>query len=140
LPPRNADFGSAVFRLQAIGWSMLTTLLAAALALQSSPGAAAPEPAPLSQENRALLRCAAAFALVANAQGNGDRVAQQWPALGARGREFFVRAMAQVMDASGLDRAGIAQLAGKEAEALKASGEIGKVMPSCLLMLEAAGI
>jgi hypothetical protein len=119
---------------------MLTTLLAAALALQSAPGAAAPDPAPLSQENRALLRCAAAFALVANAQRNGDREAQQWPALGARGREFFVRAMAQVMDASGLDRAGIAQLAGKEAETLKASGEVAKVMPSCLLMLEAAGI
>jgi hypothetical protein len=48
--------------------------------------------------------------------------------------------MAQLMDASGLDRAGIAQLAGKEAEALKASGEVSKVMPSCLLMLEAAGI
>ena len=121
---------------------MLTTLFAAVLALQATPNPAAPapEPVPLSQENRALLRCAAAFALVANAQGSGDREAQQWPALGTRGREFFVRAMAQVMDASGLDRAGIAQLAGKEAEALKASGEIGKVMPSCLLMLEAAGI
>lgn len=115
---------------------MLTTLLAAALALQAAPAV----PTPLSQENRALLRCAAAFALVANGQANGDSAAQQWPALGTRGREFFVRAMAQLMDASGLDRAGIAQLASKEAEALTASGEVGKVMPSCLLMLEAARI
>ncbi len=115
---------------------MLTTLLAAALALQAAPAV----PTPLSHENRALLRCAAAFALVANGQANGDRAAQQWPALGTRGREFFVRAMAQLMDASGLDRAGIAQLASKEAEALTASGEVGKVMPSCLLMLEAARI
>ena len=113
---------------------------AAALSLQAAP-AADPTPAPaLSQENRALLRCAAAFAVVSNGQAGGDPGAQQWPALGTRGREFFVRAMAQLMDASGIDRAGITQLAGDEARALVAKDEIDKIMPSCLLMLETSGI
>jgi hypothetical protein len=86
------------------------------------------------------LRCAAAFAVVANAQASGDASAQQWPALGTRGREFFVRALAQLMDETGLDRDGIALLAGLEAKALRDSGDTDKIMPSCLLMLEASGL
>jgi hypothetical protein len=113
---------------------MLTPFLAAALALQSVPA----EPAPLSQENRALLRCAAAFALVAQGQAAGDPQAKSWPDLSTRGREFFVRAMAQLMDQTGRDRAAISRLANAEAQALTASGDVTKVMPSCLLMLEAA--
>jgi len=117
---------------------MLTPLLAAALALQSAPVPAPAEPAPLSQENRALLRCAAAFALVARGQAEGEAAAKKWPDLSTRGREFFVRAMAQLMDETGRDRAGISQLANAEAQALAASGDVPKIMPSCLLMLEAA--
>jgi hypothetical protein len=116
----------------------LAPMLSGALALQSAPAPTAPEPAPLSQENRALLRCAAAFALVAQGQAAGDPQAKAWPDLTLRGREFFVRALAQLMDATGRDRAGIAALANSEAQALAASGEVHKVMPSCLLMLEAA--
>ncbi len=115
---------------------MLTSLLAAALALQPT---AAPPPV-LSQENRALLRCAAAFAVVSNRQARGNAAAQQWPALGTRGREFFVRTMAQLMDRSGLDRAGIAALANSEAQAMVAKGEVDQVMPVCLAMLEASGV
>lgn len=117
---------------------MLTVLILAALALQAAPAPSPTPPPPISQENRALLRCAAAFALVANGQAQGEQAAQQWPALGTRGREFFVRAMAQVMDAAGLDRDGITALANDEARALAASGETHKIMPSCLLMLESA--
>lgn len=119
---------------------MLTTLLAAALAVQSAPAAAAPEPAPLSQENRALLRCAAAFALVAEGQAKGNAAAAKWPPLGARGREFFVRALAQLMDATALDRGGIARLAGAEAKSLSDKGEVDQIMPTCLIMLESSGI
>ena len=115
---------------------MLTELLAAALALQAAPAA----PPALSQENRALLRCSAAFAIVSRRQANGDAVALRWPALEVRGREFFVRSLAQLMDQTGLDRDGIAWLAGFEAKALQDSGETDKVMPSCLLMLEASGV
>jgi hypothetical protein len=115
---------------------MLSSLLAAALALQTAPAA----PPNLSQEGRALLRCSAAFALVSRRQANGDPAAQRWPALETRGREFFVRSLAQLMDQTGLDRDGIAWLAGIEAKALADSGETDKVMPACLLMLEASGV
>jgi hypothetical protein len=121
---------------QGIEEAMLNSFIAAALALQ--PAAASPPV--LSQENRALLRCAAAFAVVSNRQTKGDATAQQWPALGTRGREFFVRTMAQLMDRSGLDRAGIAALASSEAEAMVAKGEVDQVMPVCLAMLEASGV
>jgi hypothetical protein len=115
---------------------LFAPVLSAALALQ--PTSVAPEPAPLSQENRALLRCAAAFALVARGQTAGDAAARDWPDLTTRGREFFVRAMAQLMDETGRDRTAIAALAQTEAQALTANGDVAKIMPSCLLMLEAA--
>jgi hypothetical protein len=123
---------------------MLTVLLApvvaSALALQAAPADPAPEPGPVTQEQRALLRCSAAFALVANGQANGDPAAKRWPDLSIRGREFFVRAMAQLMDQTGLDRDGISQLAATHARELSAKDEVGKIMPSCLMMLEASGV
>ncbi len=115
---------------------MLTSLLAAALALQSASAPAKP----ITQEQRALLRCAAAFAIVSNAQASGQASAQHWPELGTRGREFFVRAMAHLMDQTGVDRAGVAQLAHEEAQALATGGDLPAIMPSCLLMLEASGV
>lgn len=115
---------------------LLAPVLSAALALQSA--AAPAEPAPLSQENRAMLRCAAAFALVARGQAEGDAAARQWPDVATRGREFFVRALAQLMDETGRDRAGITALAQTEAQALTANDDVAKIMPSCLSMLEAA--
>jgi hypothetical protein len=114
---------------------MFISTLAAALALQ--PAAA---PAVLSQEDRALLRCAAAFAVVTNRQAGGDAAGQQWPVLGTRGREFFVRAMAQLMDTSGFDRDGIVALVSNEAKAMVTKDEVDKVMPTCLTMLEASGL
>jgi len=118
---------------------MLTPVFAALLALQAAPASATPAP-PLSQDSRALLRCSAAFAMVAQWQAMGDASALRWPALGTRGREFFVRSLAQLMDETGLDRDGIALLAGTEAKALRDSGETYKIMPACLMMLEASGV
>jgi hypothetical protein len=115
---------------------MLTPLLAAALALQAAP-AASPT---LSLEDRALLRCSAAFALVAEGQAKGNDAANKWPPVGVRGREFFVRSLARLMDSTGLDRGGISQLVGAEAQAIWDNGEIEKVMPACLVMLDASGV
>jgi hypothetical protein len=115
---------------------MLTPLLAAALALQAAPAA----PPNLSQEDRALLRCSAAFALVAEGQAKGNAAAKKWPPVEVRGREFFVRALARLMDATGLDRDGISQLVGAEAQAIWDNGEVEKVMPACLVMLDASGV
>ncbi len=109
-------------------------IAAAALAVQPAPTSA------LTQENRALVRCAAAFALVAEGQAKGNAMAKKWPPVEARGREFFVRALAQLMDATGLDRGGISQLVSAEAQGLWDRGEVDKVMPSCLVMLDASGV
>ena len=114
---------------------MIIPFLAALLAAQAAP----PAPA-LSQENRALLRCSAAFALVSQRQAGGDPVALRWPAMDIRGREFFVRSLARLMDQTGLDRGGVALLAQAEAKALQASGEADTVMPACLVMLESSGV
>ncbi len=94
----------------------------------------------LSQENKAAIRCSAAFAMVAHGQSTGNEAAQKWPDLGERGREFFVVALAQLMEETGLDRAGVSSLVSREAQRLWDNNEVDKVMPACLLMLEASGV
>ena len=115
---------------------MLTALLSAALALQAAPA----EPV-LTQEQRAVVRCSSALAILVEGQANGNPAAKKWPPLDeTRAREFFVRALAQVMEQTGLDRAGINRLANREAQDLWDKGDIEKVLPSCLAMLEASGL
>jgi ketosteroid isomerase-like protein len=94
-----------------------------------------PTAAPLSLEHRMLLRCSAAFALVTNGQQAGDAQARAFPALGTRGREFFVRASAKVMDEARLDRAGITRSLEAEARDLVDTGTLAQVMPVCLTQL-----
>nr|WP_298931230.1 hypothetical protein [uncultured Erythrobacter sp.] len=122
---------------------MFTTLFSAALlsvaAQATAPDNAAPS-AKLSQESKAVLRCSAAFALISYGQANGNEEALQWPDISTRGREFFVRSMAQMMDETGLDRAGIADLVGKEAQRLAENDDVQKVMPACLVMLDSSGV
>ena len=115
---------------------MLGVLLAA-----QSP-AAQPQTAEikLSADAHAALRCSAAFALVSYGQEKGDPASAKWPDLDARGREFFVRVMAQLIDETGRDRDQLAELAKSEAQRLLDTGEVDKVMPTCLTMLEASGL
>lgn len=131
-----ADFGSAVLRSQGISCGMIHALIAAA-ALAAQPVPAAPA---LSQDDRALLRCAAAFAILAEGQANGNAAAKKWPPIEARGREFFVQVLAQMMDRTGLDRNGIARLISDEAQNLWDTQEAEKIMPACLVMLDASGV
>ena len=115
---------------------MITTLLASVL-LATTAQAADPE---LSQDSQALLRCSAAFAIVSHGQSTGNADALKWPELETRGREFFVRSLAQLMDETGLDRAGISRLVQVEAQKLWNDGRIDDVMPPCLVMLNASGV
>lgn len=94
----------------------------------------------LSIEDNAVIRCTAAFGLVAAAQGRGDVEALKWPALGERGKEFFVQALVAVIDRHEFDRSTIGALVRSEAESLYADDKVNAVMPGCLLMLEASGI
>lgn len=122
---------------------IIAQAIAAALALQSTPQIEArpyTPPVELKAKSQAQLRCSAAFALVSYGQANGSEIARQWPDLDSRGREFFVRVMANIMDETGLDRDGAAELAENEARQLLEEGRLEQVMPACMLMLDASGL
>lgn len=108
------------------------------LALLAGPLAA--QPASLSLEHRMLLRCSAAFALVSARQDAGDAEALAYPPLKERGREFFVRASAKVMDEAKLDRAALAGAMRREAEAVVDEDALERILPPCLDALTAAGL
>ena len=126
---------------------LLSLIAAAALTLPLAPGAAqtapatsaAPAPA-LSLEQQMTLRCAAAFAVVSYGQGNGNADALRYPDLGVTGREYFVRALARLMDDTGMTREQVAQQVRAEAQRLWDDKAIDTIMPSCLSAMELSGI
>lgn len=88
-------------------------------------------------------RCAIAFALVGQWQKAGDARGSQWPDMEVSGgREFFVQAMAGLMDARELDRPALLGLVARESERLQALGDeqIAGMMPGCLMIKQAAGL
>lgn len=97
-------------------------------------------PPALSLEQQTTLRCAAAFAMVAEGQKRGNAEALAYPALDKRGKEFFVRSSARLMDQTGLDRRAIASIMQREAQDLWDNDQVDQIMPSCLLLLSASGI
>lgn len=118
-------------------------LLAAAPVAAQGDAPAAPGP-----DQAVLLRCSAAFALVAGDQARGVRPATAYPPLATRGREFFVRASAQLMDELHLTREQVqamlrqqvAQLQQGSAAAKDRAGYLDQVMQPCLETLEASGL
>jgi uncharacterized protein (DUF58 family) len=117
---------------------LAAVLLAAPL---STPVMAQPAPVPMTLEQQMLLRCSAAFALSAGEQQRGVAGAQAYPALGERGREFFVRSAARLMDALKLTREQIQARLREEAQVLSAEpARLADVMPPCLSALEASGL
>jgi len=91
---------------------------------------------PFNAEDRAALRCAAAFAIVTARTGKGAPE----PELRARGQEFFIVTLAGLMDEYNLDRAQIESAVRAEVAALQKSDETDTIMPACLLMLQTAGL
>lgn len=120
---------------------MMISLFLSAVFLAAQPASqAAPETLPeLNTENRAIIRCTAAFALVGARQAR-DGGNSEWPELKTRGREFFVVALAGIMDERGISRETIARLVRAEAVRLNDAKEVDAVMPACLLMLQTSGI
>ena len=94
---------------------------------------------PLSPDHQFKLRCAAAFARVAEGQAGGDPVAKAYPALAERGREYFVRAGAEAIDA-GLTREQLAQHLQAASRDLADPVALDAAMPPCLASLEASGL
>jgi hypothetical protein len=117
----------------------LITALALALAAPSLAQQSAPAPQ-LTDDERVLLHCSATFALVANRQKAKDPQALAFPDVTERGREYFVRAMVQLMDQAGLDEAAIRSLATAEASRLLEPTTLYKQMPACLASLQASGL
>lgn len=104
---------------------MLLSLLALVLATQAAP--ALPQ---LNAMQQGALTCSAAFAL--DARTNGDAARR------LREREFFVRALARIMDETGATREAVAQMAGSEAQRLAGQPEqLAKVLPACRSLLDA---
>ncbi len=119
-------------------------LLFAALAAP----AAAQEPPKLTIEQQTLVRCSATFALVAGEQDKGDPAALRYPALGERGREYFVRTAAKLTDDLGVPRETVMGLLNREAGRVQAErtaasnpAEItDRIMRTCLVSLIASGL
>ena len=128
---------------------MLSLFLAAAL-VQTAPDTVFPAPAPVETEpvdlpiaQQTALRCAVAIALATERQRLDKAQDQNWPDLLAnqRGREFFVRSFAKLMDDTGLSREDLALRGHKEAEQLASEDDrLDAIMPACLLMLDASGL
>ncbi|MFC0590425.1 hypothetical protein ACFFF7_13515 [Novosphingobium aquiterrae] len=97
----------------------LTLFALAALPASGLAQPAAPLPA-LNLEQETAVRCGAAFAIVASEQARGTPVAAKWPALGTRGREFFVRTGARLMDDTGATRPQVQALFARAASSLRA--------------------
>lgn len=103
---------------------------------------AAQDPAPpsLDPQQATALRCGVVFALGARLQQEGDPAAAGWPALGTRGKEYFVRVTARLMDETGASRDALAAIAMKEVPALQSEGAMAAAMAQCLPLLDAAGL
>ena len=108
----------------------------------------AQEPPRFTLEHRMLLRCSAVFAIVAGEQQRGVASALAYPALGERGREYFVRSSVRLMDDLQLSRGEVEAGLRTEVEALQKAamatanpGEyVDSVMQPCLSALEASGL
>ena len=107
---------------------------AAPVALTAQAG-----PPQLGPEQRMLVRCSVAFAMIAHRQAAGDADALAFPPLGERGSEFFVRASAQVMDEASLDQAGIEAALTAEAQDIAESDTLDDVVRACLPLLPTDG-
>ncbi len=122
---------------------LLATLLLAAMAAP----AAGQETPKLTIEQQTLVRCSATFALVAGEQAKGDPAALRYPALGERGREYFVRTAAKLTDDLGVPRETVMGLLSREAGRVQAEraaanpAEItDRIMRTCLVSLIASGL
>ena len=131
---------------------MLFQIVLAPLLAVSAVSSVLPEPAavaqgeiapldpPMTLAERTALRCSAAFSLVAGRQQSGDPAAREFPPLSERGREFFVRTAAGIMDSRGWNRQQVAMLMQAEGRSLVAEKSDLAIMPGCLSLLESSGL
>lgn len=110
------------------------------LAAQSAAPLVTAQPVPLPLEQQSALRCSIAIAMAAEQQRAGQAGDKVWPDLTTRGREFFVRSLAKLMDEAKLTRPMLTAHSQREVEQLKQPGRLDEVMPACLMLLDASGV
>jgi hypothetical protein len=122
----------------------LSRLLPLAAVLAAAPLAAqGSAPPKLNLEQETAVRCSAAFAIIASEQARGTPLGATWPALGNRGREFFVRTGARLMDETGATRPQVQALFARSAADLRGPGKtlavrLEGLRSPCLALLELA--
>ena len=96
----------------------------------------------LTIEQQANLRCGVAFAFVASQQDSGVAWALELPAMEPRGKEFFVRTMAQIMEDERFTRDVMTVLLTEQATSMGEEGadRLQGIMPACLSLLDASGL
>ena len=115
------------------------TLLAAFTLAAVPPEANQPVGEPtLTPPQAAALRCGVVFAIGARMQADRNPGAASWPPLATRGKEYFVRVLAQLIDDTGASRDILATMAAREVPALKDAPAIAAAMPACLALVDAA--
>lgn len=113
-------------------------VLAAPAAAQDEAQAAAPK---LTLEQETTVRCGTAFAIVAVYQEREADWAMEYPLIDDRGREFFVRSNARLMDELQLGRPDVEALYMVEAVRLRGDIEaVQQMMPACLALFDASGL
>lgn len=119
----------------------LSLLVFALPAMAQTPDPAAPDRSRLTDDHRSTLRCAAAFAIVATTQANGETLAG-WPPLSVRGKRFFIDAGVTVMQGAGLDRITVRDLIAADVQALQTAADpdaaLAALASPCLARLDAA--
>jgi hypothetical protein len=126
----------------------MTRFLAVLAAAPLAAPAAAQTAPQLSLEQTMQLRCSAAFAIVADEQQRGVASARAYPPLGERGKEYFVRSGARLMDDLHLTREQLqaalkGEVEGLQKQAIEAQDPaafVDGVMRPCLLALDASGL
>lgn len=102
--------------------------------------AAAPAEQPVLTPPQAMaLRCGVVFALGARLQAEKLPLALGWPALDTRGKEYFVRVTAKLMDDTKASRETLSAMAMRQVPELQTPSAIAAAMPACLPLLDASG-
>lgn len=116
----------------------LFALTPAALAQSAAP--VLPDLSRLTDDHRAMLRCGAAFAIVATTQANGESLAG-WPPLSVRGKRYFIDAGVAVMQGAALDRITVRDLIAADVRALQTAADpdaaLAALAKPCLAQLDA---
>ncbi|KRA80648.1 hypothetical protein [Altererythrobacter sp. Root672] len=119
------------------------------LGLLAAPAAAQqPQRPTMTLEQQMMVRCSAVFAVVAGDQARGVPSARAYPPIAQRGKEFFVRSNARLMDDLNLTREQVQDLMNTEAKTIQTRSKedhdpaayLDGLMKPCLSALDASGL